>query len=107
MIIAALFQITMNYVLFAYLDGSQQNSNTNVIHTNTVVNCNTPLKHFYSTIHYACLCPQLYFFCYGIFQYHKCVLRIANTNIKENAKYLWDGKMPILVAKMEYRECLR
>ena len=53
------------------------------------------------------MCPQLYFFCYGIFQYHKYVVRKANTNIKENAKYLWDGKMPILVAKMEYRKCLR
>ena len=37
--IAALFQITMNYVLFAYLDGSQQNSNKNVIQTNIDVNC--------------------------------------------------------------------
>ena len=39
LVIAALFQITMNYGLFAYLDGSQQNSYTNVIQTNTVVNC--------------------------------------------------------------------
>ena len=68
LVIAALFQITMNYVLFAYLDGSQQNSNTNVIQTNTVVNfymlivnllSELPLKHFYSIIHYAYVCPPI------------------------------------------------
>ena len=38
------------------------------------------------------LCGKLYFFCYGIFQYDKCILRIANTNIKRKCEIFMGWK---------------